>query len=258
MIPAGVLAGSARRPVGRGRRGPGDGRRDPPDGARAGLGVLVCRALPGRGRRLRHVRGRAQGRHGVVPHLVLRHALGRDGGGGSARRTGRNGATGLARRPFRLARGARGGGDRDARRRPALPGVRSRRAPRASGREGSSPWLARSPHRTRPGPGEPPHVAALPRVLLPLLGDEQPPLLGRALPPRRLRPRDGRRSLLRHGDVAGAVRRRAADRLRLGPRAPPASAALHGPDGRPVRGLARVRPDPGPPAAGGTLRPALR
>ena len=36
-------------------------------------------------------------------------------GGGSARRTGRDGSTGLARRPFRLARGARGGGGRDAR-----------------------------------------------------------------------------------------------------------------------------------------------
>ena len=144
------------------------------------------------------------------------------------------------------------------RRRPLVSraGARPARPARRGGRARAE--LAGRPVRAGPRPAQPGHLAAVRRLLLPLLGHEQPLLLGGALPSRRLRPRHGRRGALRDRDILPPPRRRAPDRLPLGPGAPTPAAALRRPDGRAVRHLGRLRADARPPTAVGSLRALLR
>ena len=158
----------------------------------------VCRGPVSRGVRAPHVmfvQG-AQDRDGVVsdPPASARSPPRRPRrecwAGSWAHDVGR-----VARDQFGWRRALAASQDRHARRRRSLPGARPGRdlpgigAPRRR-------WMG---VRSSRGWGECwaiPHVAAVPRVLLPLLGDEQPLLLDRPLPPRHLRPgHDGRRAL---------------------------------------------------------------
>ena len=251
--------GSPRRPAGGGRRRPGDGGRDAGDGLRLELAPAVRRTVPRRGRRCGDVRRSAQDRRGVVPAVLLRHPLGGDGHDGGPGRPGGDRAPGLAGDRLRLARGARRRRRRHAGRSRALPAGRPRPASRARRRTADSgSGLARGPGGARTGPGQPRHVATVRGLLLPLLGHQQPLLLGRAVPARRLWPGHGGGGALLDGDVGRPPRGRAAHRVPLGPGAPAPAATLRRPDGRAVRRLGRLRPDARPAPAVGPLRALLR
>src|SRR5207249_10871982 len=87
------------------------------------------------------------------------------------------------------------------------------------------------------------HLAAVPRVLLPLLRVREPVALGRAVPARRLWPLGARRRALRDRAVTGAPRLGAADGLRLRPRARTSEAAVRGPRVVLLRAVARAHRD---------------
>src|SRR5262249_7690013 len=134
-----------------------------------------------------------------------------------------------------------------------LPGSRAR-----SAGAGAAPGLRRRAARHAHGPGEPPHLAAVPRLLLPAGGPEQPVALGRPVPARSLWPLDARGRLLRHAPRAPPRGRGPAAVFPVGPGSPPAQASLRAPHrgALPPRGARGGGGGAAPP--GGPFRAPLR
>ena len=224
-----------------------------------GPALAVCRPVPRRRRRVRHVRGRAQDRRRLVPALVLRDPL---------RATAAVGVLGGLVGTAPVAWLARGFGWRGALGAAAIVTLAGAAPVLALVRDHPPAGRAAGPRRA---PGWATVVAGLGRVLrnphtwppflaffflysatnnlffwiVPCLRD----VYGLGLTDA---------ALYATALVAGAPRRRAADRLRLGPRAPPPSPALHGPDGAQFVAWAVFVLTLGRLPLGGLYAPALR